>query len=536
MNGHEFAGTGTLIRLILRRDRLLLPIWIVLPPLFAILVAAVFVQLYPTAASQQMLASQLVNSPGFVALLGPVSAATIGGLTVWRSSIFAVLIVAGGNALTIIRHTRSDEETGRFELLGSGVVGRRAPLAASLLVTLGADILVAALVTGGLLAFGLPSAGSIAFGASLAAIGLTFAALAGVASQLTESTGVARGIVGAFFVLFYVLRAVGDANETSGQSWLSWISPIGWVHLVRPFANERWGVFALFLASVFVLTAVALALSSRRDVGSGTFMPRLGPARASRRLGGPLALMWRLQRRALFAWAALFALLGIMMGYLAKSSVDLLAANPQLANLFAYFGGASAYTDALFTFALTFVGWVGAAYAIAATLRLQSEETEKRVDHVLAASVSRLRWATSDLTVMMIGSALVLVAFGLPAGLTYGLSAGNVAYELPRLLVATMVYLPAIWVVAGIAMALYGLAPRLSFVSWGALVTFVGVELIGGLLNTSQAVLNISPFRHVPAVLASGLSGSAQPLVSLTFVAVALFTIGLMGFRHRSIG
>ena len=534
MKRHEFAGTGALIRLILRRDRLVLPIWIALPPLFVILVAAAFVQLYPTVASQQILASQLVNSPGFVALLGPVSAATIGGLTVWRSSIFAVLIVAGGNALTTIRHTRSDEETGRFELLGSGAVGRKAPLAASMVVTLGADILIAALVAGGLLAFGLPSAGSVAFGASLAAIGLMFAALAGVASQLTESTGIARGIAGAFFVLFYVLRAVGDANETSGQSWLSWISPIGWVHLVQPFADERWGVFALFFASVIVLTAVAIAFSSRRDVGSGTFTPLLGPTRASHRLGGSLALVWRLQRRALFAWAALFALFGIMIGYLAKSSVILLAANPQLANLFAYFGGASAYTDALFTFSLTFVGWIGAAYAIGATLLLQSEEMEKRVDHVLATSVSRLRWATSHVVVVMIGSVLVLVAFSIPAGLTYGLSAGNIAYELPRLLVATMVYLPAIWVMVGITMALYGLAPRLSFVSWGALGAFIGVELIGELLKASQSVLNISPFKHVPAVLVSGLS--ATPLVSLTFVALALIAMGLIGFQHRSIG
>jgi len=164
MKANELAGTGSLIRLIVRRDRLLLPIWIALPPLFVILVAAAFVQLYPTAASQQTVATQLINSPGFVALLGPISAPTIGGLTVWRSTIFATLIVAGGNALTVIRHTRSDEETGRYELLGSGAVGRQAPLAASLVVTLGADFLTAALVAGGLIAYGLPVAGSVAFG------------------------------------------------------------------------------------------------------------------------------------------------------------------------------------------------------------------------------------------------------------------------------------------------------------------------------------------------------------------------------------
>ncbi|MGA8071191.1 MAG: hypothetical protein WB946_06810, partial [Halobacteriota archaeon] len=179
----EFSGTGALIRLILRRDRLLLPIWIALPPLFVVVVAAAFVSLYPTAASQQLLAAQIVSSPGFVALLGSVSSATIGGLTAWRSSLFAAVIVAGANALTVIRHTRADEETGRYELLGSGVVGRRAPLSASLIVTLFADLVIAALVAAALVAFGLPVAGSVALGLSFAAIGWTFAALAGVAGQ-----------------------------------------------------------------------------------------------------------------------------------------------------------------------------------------------------------------------------------------------------------------------------------------------------------------------------------------------------------------
>jgi ABC-2 type transport system permease protein len=413
-------------------------------------------------------------------------------------------------------------------------VGRRAPLSASLVVTLGADLVIAALVAGGLVAFGLPVVGSVALGLSFAAIGWTFAALAGVAAQLAESAGAARGIAGASFILFYLLRAVGDGNEPSGQSWLSWMSPIGWMRLVQPFASERWGVFALFIGVNIVLIAMTYALSSQRDVGAGILRPRLGPARASPRLRSPLALVWRLHRRTLLVWAAMFAVYGVLIGYLAKTSADLLAANPQLANLFALFGGASAYTDTLFTFSLTFVGWIAAAYAIIATLQLRTEEVERRVDHVLAASASRLRWATSDLAVVAIGSAVVLVAFGLAAGLTYGLSTGNAGHELPRLLVATMAYLPAIWVMAGIAMALYGFVPRLSFVSLGALGAFVGVELIGETLQVSQSILNISPFNHVPKVLVSGLS--LMPLVSLTLVASVLTIAGLIGFQRRSIG
>jgi ABC-2 type transport system permease protein len=312
------------------------------------------------------------------------------------------------------------------------------------------------------------------------------------------------------------------------------MSPLGWMRLVEPFASERWGVFALFFGAVIVLIAMAYALSSRRDVGAGILRPRLGPARASPRLRSPLALAWRLHRRTMLAWAAMFAIYGVMVGYLAKTTADLLAANPQLANLFAHFGGASAYTDTLFTLSLTFLGWIAAAYAITATLQLQSEEVERRVDHVLATAVSRLRWATSDLAFMVIGSAVVLAAFGLSAGLTYGLSAGNVGYELPRMLVATLAYLPAVWVMAGIAMAFYGIIPRFALLSWGVLGAFIGLEIVGETLQVSQSILDISPFAHVPAVLVSGVS--VMPLVSLALVALTLIIAGLIGFQRRSIG
>jgi len=83
-------------------------------------------------------------------------------------------------------------------------------------------------------------------------------------------------------------------------------------------------------------------------------------------------------------------------------------------------------------------------------------------------------------------------------------------------------------------MALYGLVPRLSFVSWGALGAFVLVELIGETLQVSQSVLNISPFNHVPKVLVSGVS--LMPLVALTLLALVLVIAGLVGFQRRSIG
>ena len=153
-------------------------------------------------------------------------------------------------------------------------------LSASMIVTLGADLVVGALVACGLIGVGLPIAGSVALGLSAAAIGWTFAAVAGVAAQLTESAGAARGIAVVVLGLSYLLRAVGDMDEHSGMSLLSWLSPIGWMSLIRPFADERWWIFVLFISLVIVLTAAAFAISSRRDVGAGILPATAWPGRS----------------------------------------------------------------------------------------------------------------------------------------------------------------------------------------------------------------------------------------------------------------
>jgi ABC-2 type transport system permease protein len=534
MKTKVYAGTGALIRLILRRDWLLLLVCVVLPALIAVVTAAGFNQLYPTAASLQTFVSETTSVPAEIVMLGPIYVATLGGITAWRCGTFSALAVGLGSMLFVIRHTRTEEEAGRLELLDSSVVGRQAVLSASLIVTLGANVVIAALVAGGLIAYGLPVAGSVALGFSLAAVGWTFTAIAGVIAQLTESAGAAKGITAAILALCYLLFAAGGISEYNGLDWLAWLSPIGWMRLIQPFASERWWIFTLFIGSVIVFTVAAFALSARRDVGAGVLRPRPGPATASSRLRSPLALAWRLHRSTLLAWAAGFALYGAVFGGFAKTAAGQFTSSPQLTHVLARLGGSAGLSESFLAIVLPIVCVIAAVYAIMAILQMHSEETKVRLDPVLATPVSRQRWATSYVLLAAVGTAVVLAAFGLCAGLAYGLSAGNVGYELPRVLAATMAYLPAIWVMAGIAVALYGLMPRFTFVSWGALLGVILIELFGTILQVNQSILNISPFTHVPQVLLGEVS--VIPLIWLVVAAFALTLIGLIGFRRRSIG
>ena len=313
MNG--LSGTGRLIRLILRRDWLKLLIWVFITVAVPIGVASSFKELYPTAAAIQAYARESMATPAAVGMLGLVYAQTLGGLVAWRTGLNSAILIAPVSLLFIIRHTRTEEEAGRRELVGATAVGRSAPLTAALGVVLGADLLIGLLIAAGLAAQGLPAAGSLALGLSAASSGWVFAALAAAAAQLTTSPGPARGMALGGFGLAYVLRAVGDAASLNAQpDWASWLSPLGWVRFTRAFAGEQWGVFALLLGLTAVLAAAAYRLSERRDLGAGLLPARPGPAGAAPQLSTPLGLAWRLNRGGLVAWTAAAALFGILLG------------------------------------------------------------------------------------------------------------------------------------------------------------------------------------------------------------------------------
>lgn len=531
----SLTGTRALVRLGLRLDRVRLPIWIAVLTLLVVSTALSFAELYPTAASRELFATGVAGNPALRALVGqPFDLTTTGGLTAWRIGAVAGVLVAIMNVLTVLRHTRADEEAGRLELVGSTVVGRHAALTAALVIALAADAVLAVAVAAGLAGVGLPTGGAIALGLALAAPGAVFAGVAAVSAQLTESTRAANGIASSILGLSFLLRAVGDSAGEGGPSWLSWLSPLGWVQQTRPFAGERWWVFGLIALFGALLTGTAYALLGRRDLGAGMWASRPGPARAPGGLRSPLALAWRLHRGTMAGWAGAAAVMGATFGGIAEDIGNLLGDNPQLAQILEALGGEEGIVDAYLASTLHIVGILAAAYAVSATLRLRSEEVAQRAEPLLATPVLRITWAVSHLTLALLGAGLLLLSAGLAAGLSHGLRIGDVGGEVPRLLGAALVQLPAVAVLAGIAVALFGLFPRFTTGAWAAVVAFLLVQQLGAILQLAQWVLDLSPFTHIPDLPGGELS--ATPLLWLLAVTAALTAAGLAGFRRRDIG
>ena len=109
----------------------------------------------------------------------------------------------------------------------------------------------------------------------------------------------------------------------------------------------------------------------------------------------------------------------------------------------------------------------------------------------------------------MIGPAVLLAGLGVAAGVAYG-THGGMGSQVLRLLGAAMAPVPTAWVMAGVAVAVFGLVPRLAVgISWGVLAVAALVAIVGPLVRLSHWVLDLSPVRPRPEAARRGVHGPA---------------------------
>ena len=526
------AGTGALVRLALRRDRVLSSAWVIIFVLIAASSAGATVGLYNTVESRIAASNGINNTPSLVALYGLIyDESSLGALSMIKLGAFGGALVAVLATILMVRHTRAEEEAGRLELVGSAVVGRHAPLAAAFIVTVGAILALGLLTALGLIGAGLPTSGSFAFGLAWAGIGIAFAAVAALAAQVTSSARAAIGMTMAFLGVVYLLRAIGDTAGDGAASALRWLSPIGWGQQVRPYQGDRWWVLLIPVVFFAVVALGAHALLARRDHGAGLLPDRPGPANAKASLGSALGLAWRLQRGLFFGWLAGFVLIGLVFGNIATNLGDFLD-SPAAIEFIQKLGGVRGLTDAFMATELGIAGVIASVYGISAVLRLRSEESELRAEPVLATGVSRVSYAWSHITIALLGTTAILGGAGLSAGAMYAAQTG-VANDFWRVLAAAVVRLPAVWILVGLAAMAFGLVPRMAYLVWAVLVAFLLIGEFGPLFELSQTVMNLSPYAHVPRL--PGGEFSALPVFLLALVAIAFIATGVIGFRRRDV-
>ncbi|MGV9193573.1 ABC transporter permease [Microbacterium sp. MC2] len=533
--GGPLTGMGELLRFLLRRDRVRLPAWV----LGLTLLLAYFANALGLVLDDESLRSfaAFAANPVMALIGGPgygFDDITLGRFLVGLYGVFLMIGAALMSIMTVTRHTRLEEQTGRAELVRANVVGRHAPLAAALVLVVGMNVVMTGLmaVTFQVSPAAGPLSSGVLFACSIGAVGLVFAGVAAVTVQFSPFSRAASGIAGAVLAGAFLVRGLGDMSrvQDGDLAWLSWLSPFGWSQQTAPLTLDRWWPLLISLTAFVVLAAAGFALQSRRDLAAGILPDRLGGAAAPAWLRGPVSLAFRLQRAALAWWSLALLVAGLTFGAFVQPMAENAAGMPEV--FLQAFGGAEGMIDGYLGFMGVYFAMMVAVQAILAVQALRGEEQEVRTEPVLAAAVSRSGWLLSWVLVSGVGAVWLLTLAGLGTGLGAALATGDGDLFGP-VLWGHLVHAPAVWVLLAGTAALYGAAPRLIGLLWIVFGYGAVVSLFGDMLQLEDGVLATSVFRHVGQHPAEDI---AWPAVgALTVVAGLLVALGVAGFRRRDL-
>jgi ABC-2 type transport system permease protein len=517
--GSPWTGTLHLLRLALRRDRVRLSVWIAILTVMMVYAPNTVKMAYPEEA-QRLARVNLLKTPAGMMLGGPMFGGNQTDLgAMMANELMLTLIVATSilAILTVIRHTRAEEENGAAELVLSSVVGRHARTYAALILIGGVNAILAVTMTLAMAAIGFDVVDAAAMCLGVTGVAMVFGAVAAVTAQLWRQARTATGAAMGALALAALVRGVGDVIDNSGSA-LSWFSPIAWAQQMRAFVDVRWWPFALLVALAVLLMAAATLLESRRQYDAGN-IPSSGERPNARPIRGVLSLHLTLQRGQTIGWTVGMFLGGLAFGSMTKSLLDAAKDNELLARVLAAQGN-----DGVYTTMTQFLAAAATAYVVTAVLRVWGDEQSGLGEAVLAGAVSRWRWLFTAVAAALIGSAVLMFFAGLGNGLGAGLTLGEPG-TIVRLTLAGLAFVPAMAVIAGIAAL--AVAVKHPWIGWLA-VTFVVTSLyLGALLRLPKWLIDLSPVGRTTAP-------ANYPVVALAvMVVVAAAITALAGWIYR---
>jgi ABC-2 type transport system permease protein len=518
--GSPFTGVPSLLRLALRRDRVRLCVWIAVLTLMMVYAPNAVKLAYPEEA-QRLARVNLLKTPAGMILGGPMfggNETDLGAMMANELMLTVIIATSILSILTVIRHTRAEEESGAAELVLSSVVGRYARTYAALILVGGVNAVLAVTMTLAMSATGFAIVDSAAMCLGITGVAMVFGAVAAVTAQLWRQARTATGAAMATLALAALVRGIGDVINNSGSA-LSWFSPIAWAQQMRAFVDLRWWPFALLVAFAIALMVLAAWLESRRQYDDGN-IPSSGERPNARPITDVFGLHLTLQRGQTIGWTVGLFLGGLAFGSMTKSLLDAAKDNPMLARVLTAQGN-----DGVYTTMTQFLAAAATAYVVSAVLRVYSDEESGLGEAVLAGAVSRWRWLLTAVASALVGSTVLMFFAGLGNGLGAGITLGE-PQTIARLTLAGLAYVPAMAVVAGVAAL--AVALRRSWIGWLA-VTFVVVSLyLGALLRLPRWLIDLSPVGRTTAPM-------NYPVIALTVMAVIAAALTLVaGWIYRS--
>ena len=542
----NYDNSLRLLRLIIRRERLTSVVWVIILVLFSAAIAPAMAEMFSETETRSQFAAS-VNNPIMVSMMGPIYGIdnyTPGAMYGGMMLLWYIIAVAIMNIFFVVRHTRADEEYGRAEVVRSLPTGRLANVNATMISALILNAVVALFTGLGIAATGVESmdlGGSLLYGAAAGAAGLVFAAIAALFSQLSSNKSGASGLSLLSLFAFYMLRAVGDVQ---GNEIISCISPLGLVQRTQAYIeNNIWPTLLLLLTAV-VISAAAYKLNSIRDLGQGFIAARRGRAAAPAGLLSPFGLAWRLLRFMLLIWTVMMFVLAASYGSVIADISTFVGDSPEYMTIIGVpvdmldkipaADQEKLIVDSFGTFVTLMMTLVCIVPLLNAALRVRTEEREGRAEHIMARVVPRWKYLAGYVAIAYATS--IVIQFATASGLYYSAAAltGDAnPFTFSGLLEEYFAYLPALWVMIGVAVFIVGLFPKATGAVWGYFGVVCFTSFVGSLV-LPEWLLKVSPLHFIPQPQPfEQFTLDFTPLIVLTVIAAVLTAAGFIFYTKR---
>jgi len=509
----------------------------------------------------------MLENPALLAMVGPLYSmdfATMGALYTLMMLVFMGITIGAMNIFLVVRHTRADEEAGRYEVLRSLPCGRLATVNAAMLTAVIVNVISAVLfgftmwlamhIVGDPMGF----ESAMLWGVGLGAVGLAFAGAAALFSQLSSNSRGATGFSFMIMGLFYFLRAGADASPDS-VGFLAFLGPLGILSRTWAYVHDYWWPVLLILAFAAVFTALAYWICSFRDIDQGIVPARPGKASGGLLMKSTFGLNFRLLRTSIIVWIIILFVTGLSYSIVLSDIDTFIAGNDFYRGLLLGPTGLLDLIDAdapveviaeqinsvlnaaglsivqMFSNMIGFMmAMISAIPVIMFITKAKGEEKAIRAELLFATPTSKVKYLLGLVIFAFIMAPLLQSAQAI--GLY---SVARTAIENPAdlpfsfLMRSSLVYVPAIWVIGGITVLLVGLFPRRTGFIWAYYGFTFFAMMYGRMLPEIAWIANLTPLGFVPQLPLDEIV--PWVLVVKVVIAFALVVLGLFFYRKRDI-
>ena len=563
-----FDNTLKLTKFMLKREKVTSTAWILTMVVLNFLILILMgLSLIPEAADRAEFMAILEN-PAMLAMVGPLystNVATIGALYTLMMFVFLGIAVAIMNIFLIVRHTRADEEAGRYEVLRSLPCGRLANVNAAMLTAVVVNAVMAVLFALtmwlGMAMVGDPMGfnAALLWGVAMGVVGLAFAAVAALFSQLSSN---ARGALSySFFALglFYFIRAGADMDPDA-MGFLAFFSPLGLASRTWVYVANYWWPVLIIAAMAGAFTALAYWLCSFRDIDQGLIPARLGKAHGGPLLKSAFGLNFRLLRLSVIVWIVVLFVVGLSYSSVLQDIDNFVAGNDMYRQMIL---GPTGLLDQIeiddmpteqivaqmnavlnmagFNIVQMFANMIGFVMAMIASvpvimfiLKAKSEEKSIRAELLFATPTSKTKYLLGFVVIAFIAAILVQLAqaFGLFV-LSSSMLDNPSDLPLSFLLPSVLVYVPAMWIMGGIATLFVGLFPKRIGWIWAYYAFAFFAMMYGRMIPGIEWLANVTPFGWVPQLPVDDINWIA--MIVMSAIGIGLAALGILFYNKRDI-